>query len=223
MILDFLYDKLHPGLVWLGTNLSGLVKLYPRQIRFSTNYLYQVSHEHDVSPSVFHLLEDKDQQLWIGLEGGILIKNEMTGIQKFYRNIQIGNKALPTRYIRCFYKDKAGNIWAGTPTGLLKLYLNEGVLFGQLFTPSEDCDSWLVLSIYEDGPYLYLGSIGGIFLFDKENEAFTGCPVPVNGMPQYSPKKDDSKLQRGLRITAMHRDQQNRLWGRMRQWSFSLP
>ena len=29
VILDFLYDKLHPGLVWLGTNLSGLVKLYP--------------------------------------------------------------------------------------------------------------------------------------------------------------------------------------------------
>ncbi|NDV70153.1 hybrid sensor histidine kinase/response regulator [Dysgonomonas sp. 25] len=150
--------------LFLGTDL-GVYKMDTNEEIFEDITL--VIDDEEVSPQVYSLLKD-DDLLWIGTySGSIITYDTKTGES---RKIEVNQYDLEKNTIWCFYKDKAGAIWAGTRLGLLRYnrqterFEAESSLFSLDNAPSNE-----TLSIAEDKRgNLWLGTWArGIRLYSK--------------------------------------------------------
>ncbi|RKR14559.1 signal transduction histidine kinase [Maribacter vaceletii] len=80
----------------------------------------------NIDRSVFSLLTDKKQNIWIGTYGEGVFRwtiNEETNayINENFKNIKYKTNTISDDIIRSIYEDSKGNIWLGTASGLNKL------------------------------------------------------------------------------------------------------
>lgn len=99
------------GYLWIGTT-GGLVRFDGAHFIIFDRQNTPALHEN----SVFCLMVSRDGALWIGTEGGGLAR---------YRDGQFRSwgtrEGLSNDFVRTLLQDAAGNIWAGTDNGLLRL------------------------------------------------------------------------------------------------------
>mgnify|MGYP000002872361 CR=1 FL=1 len=82
----------------------------------------------DITYSVFSILEDSKENVWIGTyRGGIhrWIKNKNGYEKDVIRYKPTNEKGIPSNIIRNIFEDSLGNIWFGTANGLSKLAPSE--------------------------------------------------------------------------------------------------
>jgi two-component sensor histidine kinase/ligand-binding sensor domain-containing protein len=149
------------------------------------------------------LLVDNDNNLWIAINGiGILKYNIGTGKIVNYSSIPGSPNTLSNSYTTCIFKDKSGNLWAGTKDGLNKYNYSAGN-FIRIYHDPEKPLSLLnneIFSIYEDNTGLiWIGSAGGLsryyqpidkfYYYDEENTS-PGKKLITNRVHSVSLDKD---------------------------------
>ncbi|TRX60639.1 response regulator [Fulvivirga sp. M361] len=129
-----------------------------------------LTHHNFVDHSVFSLLMDKDNNLWVGtyLDGLYKISNpgRKQTIEHFRSDME---HSIASDIVRSIYEDKTGNIWIGTDNGLSKLPTQEKrkskpKIITYTYQP-EDLKSLshsYILSLYESKRgEMWVGTMGG--------------------------------------------------------------
>ncbi len=105
------------GRIWVGTKGDGVYLLDKNNYSVLQHFRNTSSASSLCSNSIFDIIQDKDQQIWIASFGGgldLLQEHESTfTFQHYFANK--GNCS----FIRCMIQDKDGLIWMGTYGGLI--------------------------------------------------------------------------------------------------------
>ncbi len=119
------------GSLWIGTWGGGLHYLSPEEMaKNSPGYKRFFPIDGDTTSisftRVFPVFEDKDENLWLGTNGGglnLLVRDERTKTKPKFRRYQVDSTrpgAINNNSIRSIFQDATGSIWIGTDTGLNK-------------------------------------------------------------------------------------------------------
>jgi ligand-binding sensor domain-containing protein len=116
-----------------------------------------------------HCLADEGEYLWVGTDGGGLIKlNKLTG------EFILFNSGLPSNRVYAIAIDKQGNKWIGTSAGLVKF---DGVNWTVYNTSNSELPSNWVYSIAIDGQgNKWIGTDGELAVYREG-----GVILPVVG------------------------------------------
>ncbi len=96
-----------PGILWAGTNGSGLYRFDTNRGRATPYFSSRNSSENSVN----YLLFDNDKnELWMATNGGVFRFNMDTGERRRFGT----DEGLPYNFIRNLYKDSNNEIWAAT-------------------------------------------------------------------------------------------------------------
>ena len=156
------------GYLWLATS-GGLIRF--DGVHFKT-FDSSVSAEIPTA-QCYPLLITRDGTLWIGTysKGLLAYKNG-----KFRR--YTSKDGLSDERIVEIYEDRSGNLWLGTPTGVIRMRNNQFTSYGSKEGLPEN-----IWSIYEDhNGLLWAGSIGG-GVFQLENNRFVPfLPITEKGI-----------------------------------------
>lgn len=156
------------GYLWLAT-YSGLVRF--DGIRFK---IFDSSVSAEIPTSQCNaLLTSRDGTLWIGTYSKGLLEYKNGKFRRY-----TSKDGLSDERIVEIYEDRFGNLWLGTPTGIMKMKNNKFTSFG-----SKEGVPAHIWSISEDHTgTLWAGSIGG-GLFQFRNDRFTPfLPITEKGI-----------------------------------------
>lgn len=175
------------GRFWIGTEGGGLNVLIPpadpeegekvRFIRFQHNPRNPHSLSHNIVPVIY---EDKNNEIWIGTEGGGLNKvirepgsnnpNKKKDIRlrltfKHYTNDPRNPKSLSDNSVQAIFEDSSGVLWIGTKRGGLNCFNRQDETFTHYKNIPRDPNSLShnnVSAIVEDREgLLWIGTFGG--------------------------------------------------------------
>lgn len=149
------------NIIWLGSNKNGLQKFDPatRTAEFISS---EVSASGEMFNSVYEIYNFSDNEFWLGTDKGVVYYDKST--QKFIEPSLTEIRNIPQTNVEKIIKDRAGNYWFGTTSGLY------------LFNPAKDgmkkfeyqpdnpasLSSNSIVSICEDNSgILWIGSYGG--------------------------------------------------------------
>ncbi len=155
-----------------GENTTGLFQIditNPKSVKEQ-----DIKEINEITYSVFSLLSDKKENIWIGTyNGGIyrwLLDEEGTNYKKdILRNDPLNISSVSSNIIRDIFEDSNGNTWFATGDGLCKLTKDEAQKknpkFKRFNNISGDVNSLshnYILSMYEDANHnLWIGTFGG--------------------------------------------------------------
>ena len=149
----------HDGFIWIASK-GGLSRFDGKNFNN-----YQMSADGGViSNDVLSLLEDKQQQLWVGTARGLFLFDD--GTQQF-QYVALSDKA-PT--VLSLFQDPAQRIWVGTDQGLFQL-APDGSEVAQYSAELE------VKVILNYGGKLWLGSKQGLFSLDVQTGEVNAIPL----------------------------------------------
>ncbi|MCQ6956333.1 hybrid sensor histidine kinase/response regulator [Mucilaginibacter aquariorum] len=134
---------------------------------------------------ISQLTEDNDGWLWIGTDEGLYRFNPKSGKSARYAHDPKNRKSISSDWVKAVYKDRKGDIWAGTRGGGLALYNRKDNSFINFKNDVHNPNSIShndILSIMEanDGK-LWIGTEnGGISVFDRSANKFISYKYNVN-------------------------------------------
>lgn len=113
-VLNISEDKISKGIIWIGSDADGIIKLVPVIKNFQTNHLQ------DVVPVafVFSLLKDSKNYLWIGTSTGLIRHDKTTNKYSVFTS---GKNGLASDYIQSIKEGSDGAIWIATMRGLQRI------------------------------------------------------------------------------------------------------
>ncbi|WP_276501245.1 sensor histidine kinase [Terrimonas pollutisoli] len=161
------------GFIWVGT-YEGLCR-FDRSTEKFTRFKPDPNAKFS-DPNISAVNEDRDGMIWAGsFMGGLCRLDRQKGI--------FVDERFEILWVNCIYKDKAGTLWVGNPTGLHRINLTAkkaGKLSGVSFThyqydPSNpnSLSSNHVRSIFEDHEgIMWLATDKGLNSFDKKTGLF---------------------------------------------------
>ena len=177
---DFVHRILvRDGLVWIGTETGGIVKMVPRQLRLM-NYAHTTDAQ-SLSPNpVNAMYVEPNGTLWVGtVEGGL---NRKPFGQHTFTHLTTTNSALSHNSVSALEADVERRLWIGTwGGGVNVVHLdNPGEVrhldFGE-YTRETNYIGALAYDQMNNG--LWIGSNDGIFFYDLTTEKITD-PFEVN-------------------------------------------
>lgn len=163
------------GYMWFGTRnrlnrYDGIsVKVY--------NCFDQITKQGDNSISA--ILEDKDQQLWIGTDKGVFTFDPLTEVFSSFNRATAENIKI-TGWVAKILQDRSGNIWIVVPTQGVFAYntTTQKVKHYPIvkdINPNTNATQSLIM---DDSDKIWLGTIGdGIHYYDSKSDTF----VKFNG------------------------------------------
>ena len=105
------------GVLWLGTETSGLVRFEPNTGRFAI-YQHDENRPETLSDNrVNSILFDRSGTMWVGTQAGLNQFDQVTGRFATYSRRQ----GLPGSVIGCVIQDARGSLWMSTDNGVAKL------------------------------------------------------------------------------------------------------
>ena len=107
------------GYLWVGTANAGLARYDPRRGRF---FSYPVGGSSGISAAnVEAVIDDGDQGLWIGTDGGV---DHLSIASGKVAHLETGRRSdnLSHDYVRAFYLESGGSLLVGDRGGLLRVY-----------------------------------------------------------------------------------------------------
>lgn len=116
-ILNITEDRINKGLLWIGTETNGLIKITPVSKKFHTNHLDSVTRV----PFVFSLLKDHRKNLWIGTTGGLYRYNKSKKKYSVFRRDKNNSNSLPYNFCSHIAETPDKNILLGCAIGLIKI------------------------------------------------------------------------------------------------------
>jgi len=207
-IYSILYDS--KGKLWAGTDM-GLCRYDPEAetcINFTNDGTDPYSISNDI---VYCMLEDQDQNLWFGTEGGGLNKLNpaISGYDfqrfQYYRYNQDQTDAYISEVIYCLEDDRHGNIWAGTANGLIVMSPQGETINTFVSIPDETTSIHgnEIFTILEDeSGTIWIGTDQGLNKYDSIGNTFTYFPALL----------DENNESISLAIYSIYKDETNKLW-----------
>ena len=165
------------GVLWIGTHLNGLYKIYRMKKRFS-HYYSKPDDRNGLSDNrVWAIREDRSSELWIGTINGLNKTDAKREKFLHYRNDPANPNSLSHNTVMAICEDRSGQLWIGTRGGGLNRFNRESGTFTRYQadnTGLHTLSNNMVMTIYEDrSGELWLGTFGGLNKFDKKSESFT--------------------------------------------------
>jgi two-component sensor histidine kinase/ligand-binding sensor domain-containing protein len=165
----------YKGVLWLGTwnGISCIRKdgTLIKQMYTEQTYLSVLD-----SRKITSLFEDKDKNMWIGLNGLGLDKYEAaTGKIIHYHSVASNSSSLSSNFVNNIYQDRLGNIWIGTKTGLNKFVASSNSFLRILNNPDkpQSIINNEILSITEDNTgIIWIGTNAGLSKFYQSRNVF---------------------------------------------------
>lgn len=197
------------GEIWVGTKGNGLYIFNPKDFSIE-QHLTQKTVTNGLSHnSIFSILKDSKNRMWIGTFGGGINMIEQDG--KIWKTKHFFTHCGNQSYIRHLLQDHEGNIWAATSEGILLFnpeQLIENPKDFRSFKMDIDTDGSIncndIKTIFEDSKHnIWVGTAGG-------------------GISQYIPKTENHEayfkpftIAEGLVgdfVSGILEDDANRLW-----------
>lgn len=179
-IIECIYEDSESNL-WVGSFLGGMGKVDKNTGAFDRiSDLYKLCPE-EYSNSVSCIVEGDNKDLWIGTFGsGFFRRNLKTGAIMRYSTESKSD--IPQNWITCLMKDRKGNIWIGTNTGLGCFDKSKGAFVNY----KRDLSLFKTLgifSLYEDEKgYLWVGTVDGLYRYSPSRRKYVHYTVR-NGLP----------------------------------------
>ncbi len=140
--------EVSPGEWWFGCIRNGLLVYNDSGQSPYSNLVEEINRQFNRSSTIFALMRDSRQNIWIGSRGdGLLKVNLQTGKLKKYSGIDLQGEI--SRRILHIKEDSRGRIWIGTREGGLYLYHAEKDTFQQ-FTIEHGLPSNVICALGED-------------------------------------------------------------------------
>lgn len=203
------------NVMWLGTWLSGALKLVPSLQGIETTRVFATNNGNVSEPSIRSIYRSETGELWVGTDNAGLLYSENNG--KSYTQYQRGSDAsglnvsvekyyqqqpsftLPSNTVRNFYQRNSGDFLVGTDRGLLKL-VDDG--FEYVGKDLEEALSTgdLIRGILEDANNtLWVGTYDkGLFWFDDDTGEYHRILLSKNALID--------------RVSSMHLAMDGMLW-----------
>jgi signal transduction histidine kinase/ligand-binding sensor domain-containing protein/DNA-binding response OmpR family regulator len=147
------------GIIWIGTDFQGLFKY-----DISKNVLEQFKDKGFTHNSVWAILADEKQNLWLGTEGGLNYFNTSTNqIEQTFT--VTSNQQIPGNWVRKLFFDHQKNLWVGTNKGIA-IFDTQGRITNSYLTDNRYIDRENeVWEIYQDNTgTIWIGTyLGGLF------------------------------------------------------------
>ncbi len=191
------------GGMWLGTYFGGANYYHPLKTRFHN--IRHVPYTNSLSGNVVScIVEDRDGTLWIGTnDGGVNHYDPENETFSYY--MKGGRKdGVESNDIKSIWLDhSAGKVYIGVHAGGLNVLDKRTGRIDQYSPPDRpNSGSSNVYSILpRDGRTLWIGTLNGLFVFDKQTHRFHSIEENISG---------ESRLP--AMVMAMCRDTRNRLW-----------
>jgi methyl-accepting chemotaxis protein/ligand-binding sensor domain-containing protein len=206
--------KDNSGRIWAGTNSNGLFLLnYDSKISnqpvFIKNYTHNPDNPNSLKSDVIQCLEsDKNDLLWIGEDGLSILDLKIFDVNKpvFHtmKTDLLDKYSISGNAILKLYKDNEGTIWVGTKDGLD--YYNPLMFKFSLMKYNPNIKNGIngksVNTIFDEGNYLWIGTINGLNRLDKAN----------NKWEFFIHDEKNSKSIGANDVWAIYRDSKKRLW-----------
>jgi serine phosphatase RsbU (regulator of sigma subunit)/streptogramin lyase len=154
------------GLIWVGTNLSGINYFNP-SLQALEHYTHDPGNKNSLSDDiVLSMLVDKNGYYWIGTRTGGLNKFDYDKKKfTFYNNNPSNANSIISNSIQSLLEDRSGNIWIGTfSSGLDVLNPQSGAFTHYTNNPSNpnSLSDNRVYSLVEDrAGNIWIGTYGG--------------------------------------------------------------
>ena len=168
------------GLLWIGTETGGVMKLSPRELQL-TNYIH-TDDPASLSPNAVNaMFAEEDGTLWVGtVEGGL---NRKEPGKETFEHFTKSNSALPHNAVSTLKADNRRQLWIGTwggglcttsldkPQQIVPLAIDEK--HAQLFT--------YIGALQYDAinDLMWIGTNDGLYYYDYETgqiqDPFKGC------------------------------------------------
>jgi ligand-binding sensor domain-containing protein/signal transduction histidine kinase len=203
-VMFLLQDR--AGKLWVGS--SGGLQSYDYDKDRFINYDFRIRNLPDSSVSgIAVILEDRNNNLWIGTESnGLIFFDKTKNRYRHYQHEQLAPNSLSNNAIRSIFEDSKQQLWIGTVDGL-NLFDSSRQRFSRYQHNESDSRSIghsTVNAICEDnGHRLWLGTYGaGIAVFDQRGGRFTH----LRNQPGNSNSLVNNK------ISAIAKDNSGNLW-----------
>ena len=202
------------GHLWIGTYGGGLNKL--KQINKSDSLLTFIHYRHNINNyssisgnEIYSIYEDKSGTIWIGTNNGLsrYVKEDNNFVN--YLNDPSDPRSLGRYEVYSILEDNKSNIWVGTKGGGLNKVVHSTNVKAPLtfihykFIPNDpsSISDNSIATIYEDSKgILWVGTINGINIFDREKKQFhvfksdQNDPTALSSNLIYSIFEDNSGL-----------------------------
>lgn len=136
---------------------------------------------------IFGFTEDKQGNIWIAtVEEGLVCFNPNTGSVKKLQNNPNDPFSICDNNLLCLHVDRSGLIWAGSLSSGLSVFNPYTYKFGHYKANTSDPNSlsnsqvW-ALHIGKNTGKIYVGIMGGVYVFDTGNNKFIKYIIDKNG------------------------------------------
>lgn len=169
------------GLLWFGTWGGGVNKYNPRQNQFAF-YRNDPNRPDSLSGNIFPIFADADGSVWIGVIGVGLDKfDSATGSVTHYLYDPSRSDGLSSPNIFSILRDSHGTLWLATAYGLDELDEEHNQFIHHKLN---ETGSNVIRAIFEDAQgRFWVGSNGGLYLFDRAADQFTSLSAPEERNP----------------------------------------
>lgn len=166
----------HEGMIWLGTASRGLLQLDP-----STQHLKQYPHDPTVNQSlssntVFSILEDSKNNLWLGTKSGLNLMKTNSKTFKHFTHDPRNTNSISHNLVQCIFERSNGELWVGTKVGLNHMKSWEGIF--ERYTVEDGLPNNVIYRIQEDnGGNLWISTNRGLSKFNPVTRKFLNYDV----------------------------------------------
>ena len=156
------------GIIWIGTDFQGLFRY-----DVANNILEQFKDKGFTHNSVWDILADDKQNLWLGTEGGLNYFNTSTKqIEQTYT--VTNNQRMPGNWVRKLFFDHKKELWVGTNKGIAIVDTQGKIINSYLSDTRFNNRENEVWEIYQDNSgTIWIGTyLGGLLYCDDSTRNF---------------------------------------------------
>lgn len=187
------------NVMWLGTWLSGAIKLIPSLQGIDTTRVFSTNNGEIVEPSIRSIYRSETGELWVGTDNaGVLLSDDNGKSYTQYKRVSDASGlamsaenyyqkqpsfTLPSNTVRNFYQRNNGDFLIGTDRGLLKLTDQGFEYLGQNIEAALSTGD-LIRGVLEDSKNtLWVGTYDkGLFWFNDETGQYNRISLSQNSL-----------------------------------------